>query len=228
MTLVRESIDLGGITLEFEMGKVARQADGAVVVSCGDTKVLVTAVMQREPKEASFLPLTVDYREWTYAGGRIPGGFFKREGRPTEKEILTSRMIDRSIRPLFPAGYRHETQVIGMVMSADGENDPGVLAKVGASFALYLSKIPFDTPFGAFRVGLVDGEYVLNPTTSQLCRRASSSGSRRWRARGSRRRSGSTTRSSAGTRSRRSSATWSQSWPTTRSWRPTLARRSRS
>ena len=102
MNIVRESIELDGKTIEFEMGRIARQADGAVVVSCGDTKVLVTAVMQRKPKDASFLPLTVDYREWSYAGGRIPGGFFKREGRPSEKEILTSRMIDRTIRPLFP------------------------------------------------------------------------------------------------------------------------------
>ncbi len=168
MSIVRETIELGGITIEVEMGRIARQADGAVVVSCGDTKVLVTAVMARKPREASFLPLTVDYREWTYAGGKIPGGFFKREGRPSEKEILTCRMIDRTIRPLFPKGYRHETQVIGMVLSADGENDPGVLAKVGASFALNLSRIPFDTPFGAFRIGMIDGDYVLNPTSSQM------------------------------------------------------------
>ena len=150
------------------MGKIARQADGAVVVSCGDTKVLVTAVWDPKPKDAPFLPLTVDYREWSFAGGKIPGGFFKREGRPSEKEILTSRMIDRSIRPLFPKGYRHETQVIGWVLSADGENDPGILAKLGASMALYCSRIPFTTPFGAFRVGLNDEGYLINPTTEEL------------------------------------------------------------
>ena len=168
MTIVRETIEFGGKTFEFEMGRIARQADGAVVVSCGDTKVLVTAVMQRKPKDASFLPLTVDYREWSYAGGKIPGGFFKREGRPSEKEILTCRMIDRSIRPLFPKGYRFETQVIGMVLSADGENDPSMLAKLGASCALYCSRIPFDTPFAGFRVGLTDDGYILNPTTTEL------------------------------------------------------------
>ena len=166
--IVQEKIELNGQTIKFELGHVARQADGSVVVSCGDTKVLVTAVMDRNPKVASFLPLTVDYREWTYAGGRIPGGFFKREGRPADKEILTSRMIDRSIRPLFPKGYRYETQVIGMVLSADGENDPAILAKLGASMALYCSRIPFDTPFAAFRVGLDEDGYLLNPTSTQM------------------------------------------------------------
>jgi len=166
--IVQESIDLNGKTVHFEMGKVARQADGAVVVTCGDTKVLVTAVMDPKPKEASFLPLTVDYREWSFAGGRIPGGFFKREGRPSEKEILTCRMIDRSIRPLFPKGFRHETQVIGWVMSADRENDPAILAKLGASVALYCSPIPFTTPFAAFRVGLDDEGYSINPTMEQI------------------------------------------------------------
>ena len=166
--ITREQIELDGQTIEFEIGKIARQADGAVVVSSGDTKVLVTAVMDRKPKAASFLPLTVDYRENAYAGGKIPGGFFKREGRPTEKEILTSRMIDRTIRPLFPKGYRYETQVIAMVLSADGENDPAILAKMGASMALFCSRIPFTTPFGAARVGIVDGEMVLNPTTEQM------------------------------------------------------------
>ena len=166
--ITREQIELDGQTIEFEIGKIARQADGAVVVSSGDTKVLVTAVMDRKPKAASFLPLTVDYRENAYAGGKIPGGFFKREGRPTEKEILTSRMIDRTIRPLFPKGYRYETQVIAMVLSADSENDPAILAKMGASMALFCSRIPFTTPFGAARVGIVDGEMVLNPTTEQM------------------------------------------------------------
>lgn len=166
--IVQDSIDLNGKTVHFEMGKVARQADGAVVVTCGDTKVLVTAVTDPKPKEASFLPLTVDYREWSFAGGRIPGGFFKREGRPSEKEILTCRMIDRSIRPLFPKGYRHETQVIGWVLSADHENDPAILAMLGASVALYCSRIPFTTPFAAFRVGLDDDGYLINPTTEQI------------------------------------------------------------
>ncbi len=166
--IVQDSIDLNGKTVHFEMGKVARQADGAVVVSCGDTKVLVTAVMDPKPKDASFLPLTVDYREWAFAGGKIPGGFFKREGRPSEKEVLTSRMIDRSIRPLFPKGFRHETQVIGWVISADRENDPAILAKLGASVALYCSRIPFTTPFAAFRVGLDDDGYSINPTMEQI------------------------------------------------------------
>ncbi len=166
--IVQDSIDLNGKTVHFEMGKVARQADGAVVVTCGDTMVLVTAVMDPKPKDASFLPLTVDYREWSFAGGKIPGGFFKREGRPSDKEVLTSRMIDRSIRPLFPKGFNHETQVIGWVISADRENDPAILAKLGASVALYCSRIPFTTPFAAFRVGLDDDGYSINPTTEQI------------------------------------------------------------
>jgi len=166
--IIKDSIDLDGKTVHFEMGKVARQADGAVVVRCGDTMVLVTAVMDPKPKDASFLPLTVDYREWSFAGGKIPGGFFKREGRPSDKEILTSRMIDRSIRPLFPRGFRHETQVIGWVISADRENDPAILAKLGASVALYCSRIPFTTPFAAFRVGLDDDGYSINPTMEQI------------------------------------------------------------
>src|SRR5688572_32876507 len=134
------SIPVGSKSLEVEIGKLAKQADGAAVVRYGDSVVLATAVFAKEPKEnAEFFPLTVDYRENTYAAGRIPGGWFKREGRPTEKEILTSRMIDRPLRPLFPEGYNNETQVIGLLLSADLENDSDTLAITGASCALYLS-----------------------------------------------------------------------------------------
>ena len=164
---VRQEIEIGAATLSLESGKIARQADGSCVVRYGDTVVLSTACMAPSPSPRDFLPLTVDYREYTYAGGRIPGGFFKREGRPTEKEILTCRMTDRPLRPLFPEGYRHETQVISLVLSADGENDPDILAINGASTALALSQIPFYTPLGAVRVGAIDGEIVFNPTNSQ-------------------------------------------------------------
>ncbi|HXE80939.1 MAG TPA: polyribonucleotide nucleotidyltransferase [Vicinamibacterales bacterium] len=161
-------ISLGSRTLSLETGKLAKQADGAVVVRYGDTIVLVTACHSRSPREGiDFLPLTVDYREYTYASGRIPGGFFKREGKPSEKEVLTSRVIDRPIRPLFPAGWRHETQVIALVLSADSDNDPDVLAITGASAALAISEIPFQKTIGAVRVGLVDGQYVVNPTYEQ-------------------------------------------------------------
>ena len=166
--IVQESINLGGKTVEFEMGKVARQADGAVVVTCGDTKVLVSAVMDPKPKDASFLPLTVDYREWAFAGGKIPGGFFKREGRPNQKETLTCRLIDRPIRPLFPEGWGCETQVIGMVLSSDQMNDSDVLAVCGAGASLYCSDIPFPTPLAAVRVGRINNEFILNPTFEQL------------------------------------------------------------
>ncbi len=159
-------VDLGGgqiITLET--GNMAKQANGAVVVRSGDSVVLVTAVTAPEPKAgASFFPLTVDYREYTYSAGRFPGGFIKREGRPTEKEILTSRLIDRPIRPLFPEGYSHETQVIGMVLSADPERDPSTLAIVGAGAALAISDIPFGHVLGGVRVGMVNGKLVANPT----------------------------------------------------------------
>ena len=148
---------------------MAKQADGAVVVRLGDTVVLATAGAQREPRlGVDFLPLTVDYRENTYAAGKIPGGFFKREGRPNEKEILTSRMIDRPLRPLFPEGYNCETQVVGLLLSADMENDSDTLAIIGASTALYISDIPFDSPIGAVRVGYWDGQYVVNPTSTEL------------------------------------------------------------
>jgi len=157
-------IDLDGRKLFLETGKLAKQANGAVVVRSGDSVVLVTACAADEPKPgASFFPLTVDYREYTYAAGKIPGGFIKREGRPSEKEILTSRMIDRPIRPLFPEGFSYETQVIGMVLSADPERDPATLAIVGAAAALAISDIPFHHVLGAVRVGLIDGKHVANP-----------------------------------------------------------------
>src|SRR6266498_7941 len=147
---LKQGINLGGREFTMETGRIAKQADGAVLVSQGETVVLVTAVSSRQSKEgASFFPLTVDYREYGYAAGRIPGGYFKREGRPTEREILTSRLTDRPIRPLFPSGYQHETQIISMVISADDEHDPDVLASTGASAALYLSDIPFYNPIAA-------------------------------------------------------------------------------
>ncbi len=162
------SIPLGARSLEIEIGRLARQADGAAVVRYGDTVVLSTAVFSKEPKEAAdFFPLTVDYRENTYAAGRIPGGWFKREGRPTEKEILTSRLIDRPLRPLFPKGFHHETQIIAFVLSADGQNDPDVLAVNAASVALTCSLVPFYSPVGAVRVGSTDGKLTLNPTNSE-------------------------------------------------------------
>ena len=163
----KASIPVGSKSLEVEIGKVAKQADGAAVVRFGDTVVLATAVFAKEPKEnADFFPLTVDYRENTYAAGRIPGGWFKREGRPTEKEILTSRVIDRPLRPLFPKGFNHETQIIAFVLSADGQNDPDVLALNAASIALTCSQVPFYSPVGAVRVGLLNGQLVLNPTNA--------------------------------------------------------------
>jgi polyribonucleotide nucleotidyltransferase len=165
----RAEMSLGRFTLSIETGRMAKQADGAVVVRLGDTVVLATACAQKEPRlGVDFLPLTVDYRENTYAGGKIPGGFFKREGRPNEKEILTSRMIDRPLRPLFPEGYNNETQVVGLLLSADMENDSDTLSIIGASTALYLSDIPFESPIGAVRVGYWDGQCVVNPTSTDL------------------------------------------------------------
>ena len=158
-------IDLDGRKLTIETGKLAKQANGAVVVRSGDSVVLVSACASEKPKAgASFFPLTVDYREYTYSAGKIPGGFIKREGRPSEKEILTSRLIDRPIRPLFPEGFQNETQVIGLVMSADPQYDPGTLAMVGAAAALAISEIPFEHVLGAVRVGKVGGKFVANPT----------------------------------------------------------------
>ena len=161
-------LKVGHNNLIIETGKLAKQADGAVIVRYGETVVLVTACYAPNAREGiDFLPLTVDYRENTYASGRIPGGFFKREGKPTEKEVLTCRLIDRPIRPLFPAGWNRETQVIALVLSADVDNDSDVLALTGASAALALSKIPFQKTIAAVRVGLIDGEYVINPTYSE-------------------------------------------------------------
>src|SRR5256886_16822588 len=163
-------VDLaGGKRISFETGKLARQAHGAVVVRMGDNVVLATATANPDPREGiDFFPLTVDYREYTYAGGRIPGGFIKREGRPSEREILTSRQIDRPVRPLFPDGFRCETQVIAFVLSADTENDPDVAGINGASAALTISDIPFNGPIGAVRVGLVSGQFIINPTYSEM------------------------------------------------------------
>ena len=161
------TIDLGGRLLTIETGQLAKQADGAAVVKSGDTVVLVTACYAKEPKDIDFLPLTVEYKEYQYAAGRIPGGFFKREGRPTEKEILTCRMIDRPFRPLFPEGFNHETQIVGLVLSADGENDPDVLAINGAAAALAINTIPFQHVLGAVRVGRIGGRFVFNPTAKE-------------------------------------------------------------
>src|SRR5437868_5330732 len=164
------SVELaGGKRLSFETGKLAKQAHGSTLVLMGDNVVLATAVANADPREGiDFFPLTVDYREYTYAGGRIPGGFIKREGRPSEREILTSRQIDRPIRPLFPEGFRCETQVIAFVLSADTENDPDVVGINGASAALTISDIPFNGPIGAVRVGLVNGQFIINPTYSEM------------------------------------------------------------
>ena len=164
-------IQVNNASLSIETGKVAKQADGAVVVRCGGTTVLSTVVAAKSPMEGrdrDFLPLTVEYRERAYAGGRIPGGFFKREGRPDEKETLTCRLIDRPLRPLFPKSFRNELQIINLVISADDEHDPDVLAMVGSSAAVGLSGIPFEGPIGAVRVALVDGRLVANPTYKQL------------------------------------------------------------
>ncbi|HUU11079.1 MAG TPA: polyribonucleotide nucleotidyltransferase [Phycisphaerae bacterium] len=167
MAVVRVEREIAGRTLSIETGKMAKQAHGSVVVQYGDTVVLVTAT-RADPREGiSFFPLTVEYRELTYAAGKIPGGFFKREGRPSAKETLTCRMIDRPVRPLFPEGYRDEVQIVALVLSADQQNDPDLLAMIGASAALCLSPIPWDGPMGAMRVGLVSDELVLNPTQDQ-------------------------------------------------------------
>jgi polyribonucleotide nucleotidyltransferase len=169
MNVHKVSATVGERELSIEVGKLAKQADGAAYVRYGDTVVLVTACSAKEPKPGlDFFPLTVDYRENFYAAGKIPGGFFKREGKPSEKEVLTSRMIDRPIRPLFPEGYQNETQVIALVLSADPDIDPAMHAIVGASTALYCSNIPFYQPIAAVRVGLIDGRYYLNPTHAEL------------------------------------------------------------
>lgn len=155
--------------LSIDIGKVGRQADGSAMVRYGETIMFCAATSKKEVKEEKpFLPLIVDYRENTYAAGKIPGGFFKREGRPTEREILVSRLIDRPIRPLFPEGYHFDTQIVALLLSADLENEPDTLGIIGASAALYFSDIPFTTPIGAVKVGLVDGEFIINPTVAQL------------------------------------------------------------
>jgi polyribonucleotide nucleotidyltransferase len=162
---LKESIKLGDRELTVETGRIAKQADGSVVIRYGDTMVLVAAVAASSPREGiDFFPLTVEYREANYAAGRIPGNYFRREGRPNEKEVLTSRLIDRPCRPLFTEGFRNETQVIASVISADPDNDPDVIAITGASCALYLSDIPFPNPIAGVRVGLIEGRYIINPT----------------------------------------------------------------
>src|SRR5450755_4367801 len=163
--VTRKELDWGGRKLILETGKVARQADGAVMVTYGDTTVLCTAVGAKTPKPGiDFFPLTVNYQEKTFAAGKIPGGFFKREGRPTEKEVLTSRLIDRPIRPLFPEGFRNEVQIVATVLSHDMDNDPDIVALIGCSAALTLSGIPFFGPVAAATVGYENGAYILNPT----------------------------------------------------------------
>ena len=169
MNVHKVSAMIGERELSIEIGKLAKQAHGAALVRYGDTVVLVTACAADKPREGiDFFPLTVDYRENFYAAGKIPGGFFKREGKPSEREVLNSRMIDRPVRPLFDDGFKNETQVIALVLSADPEVDPGMHAIVGASTALFVSNIPFSKPVGAVRVGLIDGRYVINPSYSEL------------------------------------------------------------
>src|SRR6187397_1644803 len=167
VNLQRREIRVGSRTISLETGKLAKQAHGSVVVRSGDTMVLVAASRAANPRDVDFLPLTVDYREYTYASGRIPGGFFEREGKAAEKEVLTSRLIDRPTRPLFPAGWRYETQIIALVMSADTDNDSDVLAITGASAALAISEIPFQKTIAGVRVGLVNGEFIVNPTFAE-------------------------------------------------------------
>src|SRR5881628_530581 len=162
-------LELGGQTLSISTGKMAKLAAGSAVVRLGDTVVLVAASAAKSPTlNRDFVPLTVDYRERTYAAGKIPGGFFKREGRPTEKEVLSSRLIDRPVRPLFSKAFPYETQIMATVMSSDQENDADVLALIGASAAMCLSDIPFPEPIAGVRVGRVNGEFVIMPTIPQL------------------------------------------------------------
>ncbi|MDP7119395.1 MAG: polyribonucleotide nucleotidyltransferase [Arenicellales bacterium] len=168
MKQIVQAFNYGSSEMRLETGRIARQATGAVLASMGETVVLASVVAAREPSDRDFLPLTVDYEEKTYSAGRIPGGFFKREGRPSEKAILTCRLIDRPIRPLFPEGFRNEVQVIITVLSVDPEVDPDIVAMVGASAALSISGVPFNGPVGAARVGFINGEYALNPSATQL------------------------------------------------------------
>src|ERR1700742_134187 len=165
----RKELDWGGRKLVLETGKLASQADGAVLATYGETTVLCTAVAMKNVKPGQdFFPLTVNYQEKTFAAGKIPGGFFKREGRPSEKETLVSRLIDRPIRPLFPEGYMCDTQVVATVLSHDLENDPDIVAMVGCSAALTISGIPFLGPIAAARVGYKDGQFILNPTMDEM------------------------------------------------------------
>src|ERR1700760_3890552 len=165
----RVELDWGGRKLVLETGRVARQADGSVLATYGETTVLATVAVAKAPKAGiDFFPLTQHYQEKTSAAGKIPGGFFKREGRPTEKEVLTSRLIDRPIRPLFVKGFKNEVQVVATVLAHDLENDPDIVAMIASSAALVISGAPFMGPIGGARVGFIDGEYVLNPTLDQL------------------------------------------------------------
>ena len=167
--IITKEVEIGGKILSIETGRFAKQANGSVMVRYGDTMVLVSAVAADEPKEGlDYFPLQVEYREKTSAAGKFPGGFIKREGRPSEKEILSARLIDRPIRPMFPSSFVNETQIIAFVLSHDGENDADVLGAVGASAALSISNIPFNGPIAEVRVGRVNGDFVVNPTHQQL------------------------------------------------------------
>src|SRR6266513_628049 len=169
--IAKEELEWGGRKLVLETGRIARQDVGAILAKYGETIVLVTVVGNREPRPGiDFFPLTVNYQEKTFAAGKIPGGFFKREGRPSEKETLVSRLIDRPLRPLFASGFVNETQVVCTVLSHDFENDPDIVSMIGASAALTISGIPFLGPISGARVGYIDGNYVLNPTLSELSR----------------------------------------------------------
>ena len=165
----KRQVDFGGRPFSIETGRVAKQANGSALVQYGETVVLVTAVTANQKREGiDFVPLTVNYQEMTYAAGRIPGGFFKREGRPTDHEILISRFTDRPLRPLFQKGFQYETQIIATVLSADTDNDPAILGMIGASAALTFSGVPFSGPIAGARVGRIDGEFVLNPTHEEM------------------------------------------------------------
>src|SRR5512135_1512825 len=165
----KSQVDFAGRPFSIETGELAKQADGAAIVRYGDTVVLVTSVTAEKKREGlDFVPLTVNYQEMTYAAGRIPGGFFKREGRPSDHETLISRFIDRPLRPLFPKGFQNEIQIIATVLSADQDNDPSILGMIGASSALSVSDIPFEGPIAGAKIGRIDGEYVLNPTHEEL------------------------------------------------------------
>jgi polyribonucleotide nucleotidyltransferase len=165
----KESVEIAGKTLTIETGRMAKQADGAVIVTLGETMIIATVVAAKTAKEGQdFFPLTVEYREKFYAAGKIPGGFFKREGKAREKEVLTSRLIDRPLRPLFPEGYLNEVQIITQVISFDGINDPDIIAIIGSAAALEISDIPFDGPVGAVRVGKVGDNIIINPTNEEI------------------------------------------------------------